>query len=372
MTRELIIGNRRIADDAPAFVVAEVGHNHQGNVDTCKAIFRAAAECGADAVKLQKRDNRTLYTRAFYEQPYNSEHAFGATYGEHREALEFGWDQYAELKDYAESLGLIFFATAFDEPSADFLAELGVPAFKIASGDLQSIPLLQHVAALGKPVILSTGGGTIIDVDRAYRAIQRLNPQLAILQCTASYPVMADEMNLRVIESYRSRYHETVIGLSDHQDGIAMAPVAFALGARIFEKHFTLHRSWKGSDQAFSLEPGGLRRLVRDLGRVPLALGDGWKRPYPSEVAALAKMQKCLVAAGDLPVGHALAAGDMRAKSPWVPGGLPPYMLEQIKGFRLARSVIADEPLGMDHLAASSTVTEPNKWPEVGTNALAL
>ena len=131
--RELIIGDKRIADDTDAWVCAEIGNNHQGSVETARLLILAAKDCGVDAVKFQKRDNKTLFTKAMYDQPYNSENAFGPTYGAHREALEFDWDQYVELKQYAESLGLIFFATAFDIPSADFLCELGVPAFKIAS-----------------------------------------------------------------------------------------------------------------------------------------------------------------------------------------------------------------------------------------------
>ena len=292
--RELAIAGRRIADNEPPLVVAEIGHNHQGSVETCKLLFRAAADCGASAVKLQKRDNRALYAPRFYASPYQSENAYADTYGEHREALEFGWDEYVELKAYAEALGLIFFATAFDIPSADFLARLDVPAFKIASGDLDNLPLLRHVARLGKPIIMSTGGGTMESVTLAAMCIasEGAGQRLAILQCTAAYPCEPGEMSLRVIETYRREFPDTVIGLSDHQSGIALGPVAFALGARIFEKHFTLQRSWKGSDHAFSLEPVGLRKYVRDLRRTAEALGDGVKRRYPSEEAPLYKMRK--------------------------------------------------------------------------------
>lgn len=335
--REFRIAERVVTDDSPALIVAEIGANHMGSVETCKAIFKSAAECGADAVKLQKRDNRTLYTKEMYDSPYHSENAFGPTYGTHREALEFDWDQYVELKWYAEELGLFFFATAFDIPSADFLDALGVPAFKIASGDLKNLSLIRYIAGLGKPMIISTGGGTIEDVLQAGITATEVPgmdvTKIAVLQCTAAYPVEPLEMNLRVIETYREHFPYTVIGLSDHQSGIAMGPVAYTLGARIFEKHFTLHHAWKGSDQAFSLEPSGLRRFVRDIHRTREALGDGIKRPYESEAPGLSRMAKSLVAARDLPAGYVLRPEDVLLKSPNT--GLSPNKLNMLVGRRL-------------------------------------
>ncbi len=230
----------------------------------------------------------------------------------------------------------------FDEPSADFLAELGVPAFKIASADLVNTPLLRHVAALGRPIFLSTGGGTLEDVERAVDTILPLNPQLCLMQCTASYPCAVEELHLGVIETYRERFPELVIGLSDHQSGIAMALVGYMLGARVIEKHFTLDHAWRGSDHAFSLMPEGMRRLVRDLERIPVAVGDGQKRRLPSEERPLEKMGKKLVAARDLPAGHMLAAGDLEAKSP-ADGGLPPYELDRLLGRRLLRALATDQ-----------------------------
>jgi N-acetylneuraminate synthase/sialic acid synthase len=188
MVRKLVIEGREISDDSDSYVIAEIGHNHQGSLKTAKELFIAAKECGVDAVKLQKRDNRSLFTREMYDKPYENENSFGKTYGEHREFLEFGLAEYRELQQFARELGLAFFATAFDFKSADFLAELETPAFKIASGDLRNIPLLKYVAAFQKPVIVSTGGGTMDDVRRAYDAMMPVNPQLAILQCTAGYP----------------------------------------------------------------------------------------------------------------------------------------------------------------------------------------
>jgi N-acetylneuraminate synthase/sialic acid synthase len=189
--RRLELNGVVIDDDSDCYVIAEIGNNHQGEVKKCKQLFLAVKEAGADAVKLQKRDNRSLFTRAMYAQPYMSENAFGETYGAHREFLEFDRDEYVELCRFAKEIGLTFFATAFDVPSADFLEDLDMPAYKIASGDLKSLPLLRHVASFGKPIVLSTGGGTLEDVRRAYDAIRPINDKLAILQCTASYPCEA-------------------------------------------------------------------------------------------------------------------------------------------------------------------------------------
>jgi sialic acid synthase len=318
-------------------------------VEKCEgAVPGRARECGANAVKLQKRDNRSLYTSGMYNQPYDNENSFGPTYGAHREALEFGPEQYRELQQYAREIGITFFATAFDFKSADLLAELGMPLYKIASGDLKNTPLLKHVARFGKPVILSTGGGAMEDVQRAYDAVMPINRQLALLQCTAHYPCEAENTHLRVISTFRQAFPDTVVGLSDHQNGIALAEIAYTLGARVIEKHFTLNRAWKGTDHAFSLEPAGLRKLVRDLQRARMAMGDGVKRPLPGEERPLLKMGKKLCAARDLPAGHVLRMEDVAVKSP--ADGLPPYHLDGFLGRTLARALREEENLTWDVL----------------------
>jgi len=345
--RRLVIDGVEIRDEQPCYVIAELGHNHQGDVEQAKRLIDAARECGVNAVKLQKRSNRTLYTREFYEQPYDNELSFGSTYGEHREALELAKDDYAELLRHAGKAGITLFATAFDFESADELAELGVPAFKFASGDLKNTPLQRHVASFGKPMLLSTGGATMGDIERAVDTILPINDQLAVLQCTAAYPASVEDLNLKVISTLRERFPDLVIGLSDHQNGIAMAVVAFMLGARIIEKHFTLDHALKGRDHAFSLMPEGMRRLVRDLHRVPAALGDGEKRPLPIEADPLAKMGKKIVAARELELGHVLGAADLAIKSP-ADGGLPPYELDRLVGRRLRRPVAFEDFVTFD------------------------
>jgi N-acetylneuraminate synthase/sialic acid synthase len=352
MNRSLTIGSHTTSDDGDCYVIAEIGHNHQGSLEKAKALFRAAKECGVDAVKLQKRDNRTLYTRSMLDRPYENENSFGPTYGAHREALEFGWDEYVELRDYAAALSLDFFATAFDIPSADFLNRLGVPAFKIASGDLKNLPLLKHVASFQRPMIVSTGGATLDDVRRAHDAVMPINPRLAFLQCTAAYPAQPEEINLRVITTLRGCFPNVCIGFSDHYNGIAMAVAAYVLGARIIEKHFTLNHTWKGTDHAFSLEPEGMRKMVRDLRRARVALGDGVKRPYPSEEGPLYKMGKGIVAARSLNTGHRLTLADIAVKSP--ADGLPPFELGRVLGRRIVQPLEPDQPISLSHLDGSA------------------
>ena len=354
--RKLDIAGRTIDDSSDCYVIAEIGHNHQGKLETAKEMFRAAKECGADAVKLQKRDNLNLYTKEMYNKPYDHENSFGSTYGEHREALEFGWEEYQELMQYSREIGVTLFATAFDFASADFLAKLDVPAFKIASGDLKNIPLLTYIARFKKPMIVSTGGGTLADVQRAYDAIMPINQQLCLLQCTAGYPAAFGELNLKVISTFRDRFPNIVIGLSSHDNGISMPVAAYMLGARVIEKHFTLNHTWKGTDHAFSLEPIGFRKMVRDLQRLRLAIGDGVKKTYESEVTPLVKMGKKLVAARDLPAGHALHPSDIAIKSPG--GGLNPYELDKIVGRTLARPLAADEDITFEALNGAESWAE--------------
>ena len=357
MSRHFRIDGVDVHDESDCYVIAEIGHNHQGDVEKAKQLIRSAHEWGVDAVKLQKRSNRTLFTRDFYNQPYDNEFSFGHTYGEHREALELDADEYRELQRYARELGITFFATAFDFESADLLAELDLPAFKFASGDLRNTPLQRYVAAFGKPMFLSTGGGTIEDVARAVDAILPINDRLCVLQCTAAYPAESDDLNLNVITTLRERFPGLVIGLSDHQNGIAMAVVAYMLGARVIEKHFTLDHALKGTDHAFSLMPDGMRRLVRDLHRIPGALGDGVKRPLPVEAEPLRKMGKKLVASRDLEEGHVLSPDDVAIKSP-ADGGLPPYELDRIVGMRLRRSLRPDDNVELADLEAVSAAAE--------------
>lgn len=343
-TRSLQIQNRIIDEDSEALVIAEVGHNHQGNLDLCEQIFIAAAKAGASAVKLQKRENKSLYTKDFYDSPYTGPTSYGNTYGEHREFLEFGKKEYVHLQKVAQELGVIFFATAFDIPSAEFLLDLNMPVIKIASGDLRSTPLLQFLSKSNTPLILSTGGA---EMKHVARALEDVDPsRVGLLQCTAAYPADAEEMDLRVIETFRNSFPNTVIGLSSHDRGIAFPVAAYALGARIIEKHFTLDRSMKGTDHAFSLEPSGMEKMVRDLKLTRLALGNGIKKQHEREANGIRKMGKMLVYSAAIPSGSLIKDTDFKIVSP--NDGLSPQEARNLVGKKTSRNVKADDIVALE------------------------
>lgn len=347
--RSFTIGHTTITDDSAAYVVAEIGANHQGDLATAKKMIQAAARAGANAVKFQKRDNQALFTPEAYNAPYESENAFGATYGEHREALEFRRDDYLELIEEAKTEGVEFFATPWDFPSVDFLEDLDVPAYKVASCDLTNTPLLRYIAQTGRPTIISTGGGTLEAVDRAADIVQAAGTPLAIMQCTSGYPPEFGELNLNVIATFRERYPDATIGYSGHDSGIAMGLVAYVLGARIIEKHFTLNRAMKGTDHSFSLEPDGLRKMVRDISRAKEAMGDGVKRAYESEAAPLKKLSKMIVAKHDLVAGTVLSEEDFDYRSPG--HGVPPADSHLLIGKTLINNVSALTPITQGDVA---------------------
>lgn len=347
--RQLEIADLVVTDESLPFVIAEVGHNHQGKIEQALELIRAASTAGASAVKFQKRDNKALFTPAMYNEPYNSENSFGDTYGRHRDALEFGIDEYKVCIAEAQRVNITFFATAFDFSSADFLQSLDMPLYKIASGDLTNLPLLGYVAKFERPMIISTGGSDFEMIENAVNTIRKIHNNFAILQCTASYPADFKQLNLRVIEKLRQKYPENVIGFSGHDNGIAMSTAAFTLGARVIEKHFTLNRALKGTDHAFSLEPQGLSKLVRDLRRTASALGDGNKVIYENENAPMRKMRKMIVAKRFLPAGTKITLEDVGFRSPG--DGIGPDKLDLVLGQSLKVDISEYEPIVLSALA---------------------
>jgi N-acetylneuraminate synthase/sialic acid synthase len=326
-------------------VIAEIGHNHQGSVELAKRMIDEAARAGANAVKLQKRDNKTLFTKEAYDKPYDNPNSFGKTYGEHREHLEFDQKQYMQLKFHAENLGLVFFATPFDIPSADFLEQIDVPAYKIASAMITDIPLIDHVARKGKPVFLSTGASTKEDVDRAYNVLKSHGVPMCLLHCVVAYPMMDyKEANLTAIAVMRLDYPDAIIGFSSHESGIMLPILAYQMGATVVEKHFTLNRAMKGTDQKFSLEPAGLTKMVRDLGRARDALhGDGNKMMQPSEAEAKRKLGKGIYAKTTIPKGTLITPDFIAFKSPATE--MPPYKVDEILGGMAMVDIPADTPI---------------------------
>jgi N-acetylneuraminate synthase/sialic acid synthase len=346
--RELVIGGRTVSDETDAYVIAEIGHNHEGDLAKAHQLVRLAAQAGADAAKLQKRDNKRLYTREMYDQPYRGRNSYGPTYGAHREALEFDRAAYSALAATAAEAGIDFMATAFDVHSVDFLVDLGVPALKIASADLTNTPLLNHAAKTGLPLVVSTGGADLADVRRACEVVLPVNGNVALLQCTAIYPADPADLHLSVIPALREEFPDVVIGYSGHDLGPELSWVAYALGARVIEKHVTLSRDRPGSDHHFSLEPDELHTLVEGLRRTRLSLGDPVKRALAAEEPAIRKMGKKLVAARDLPEGRPLTGEDIAIKSPG--DGMRPHLLHEVIGRTLRRPLPEDADITPDIL----------------------
>ncbi len=334
------LGRRDAGDNEPVYVIAEIGINHQGDVQIARKCIDEAARSGADAVKFQKRKIDRILTREGLDKPYDNPNSFGKTYGEHKAALELSENDYQDLAAYAEAQNLDFIASGWDEDSIDFLDELGVNYFKMASADLTNFPLLLHTARKNKPMVLSTGMADMNMVKEAVKTVLSVNPQLAILQCTSTYPSQFSEINLNVLTTYREAFPDAVIGYSGHELGIAITEAAVVLGAKIIERHFTLDRTMKGGDHAASLEPGGFAKMVRDIRHIEAALGNGIKTVQESENAVFKKLAKSIVTAVAIPSGTPLTREMLTTKGPGT--GISPMRLNELIGKRLNTDLAAD------------------------------
>jgi N,N'-diacetyllegionaminate synthase len=348
--RAFTVAGRTIGDAAPVFVVAEAGVNHNGDMALARRLVDAAADMGADAVKFQTFSTDALVSRAAPKAGYQVETTGAAeSQRDMLAGLELSLDAHGELQQRSAKRGIIFFSAPFDPKSADLLEALGVPLFKIPSGEITNLPLLRHVAAKGRPVILSTGMSTLAEVEVAVAAIRAAgDPPLAILHCVSAYPAPAGETNLRAMDTLRERFGVPV-GLSDHTLGIEVALAAVARGASIVEKHLTLDKTLPGPDHRASLDPGEFTALVRAIRSVESALGDGEKRPMASETDTRRVARKSLVAARAIRAGERLTAELVAIKRPGT--GIPPADLERALGRVVKRALAADQVIGWEDLA---------------------
>lgn len=286
------IGSREIGPGAPAYVIAEIGLNHNGDVDLAKRLVDIAADAGAEAVKFQKRTPEISTPEHMRDVPRDT--PWGTmSYLEYRHRVEFDREQYVEIGDHATMRGLHWFASPWDVPAAEFLEDLGVVAHKVASASVTDHELLRFLASTGTPIILSTGMSTLEQIDAAVEILGR--DDLVILHATSTYPLPPEEANLRMIPVLRERYPGVPIGYSGHERGLQISLAAVTLGAVAVERHITLDRAMWGSDHAASLEPTGLEHLVRDIRVIEQALGDGVKRVMPGELAPQAKLRRVTV-----------------------------------------------------------------------------
>ncbi len=285
------LGSKLVGTGQPCYVIAEIGINHNGDIDLAKQLINVAAGAGCSAVKFQKRTIDVVYSAEELAKP--RENPFGPTNGDLKRGLEFEIEEYKEIDRYCSEVKVDWFVSCWDEGSVDFIAQFDVPCFKIASASLTDDNLLRHTRAVGKPILLSTGMSTIEQIDHAVEVLG--NQDLILMQACSTYPAYYEELNLRVIDTLIERYGIPV-GYSGHETGLPSSVAAMVLGACVIERHITLDRSMWGSDHAASLEPNGITRLVRDIRLIEKSMGDGVKRVLEREQPIIKKLRRVLAA----------------------------------------------------------------------------
>lgn len=281
------IGGKAVGEGQPCYIIAEIGINHNGDIDTAKRLISVAVGAGCDAVKFQKRTVDIVYTADELAKPRES--PFGTTNGDLKRGLEFEVEDFEEIDHYCREVKIPWFASCWDEASVDMIAQFDVPCFKIASASLTDDNLLLHTRSTGKPIILSTGMSTIEEIDHAVNVLGKHD--LIVMHSCSTYPAYYEELNLRAIQTLRDRY-EVPVGYSGHETGLPSSVGASVMGACMIERHITLDRSMWGSDQAASLEPNGITRLVRDIRLIEKSMGDGVKRVLEREQPIIRKLRR--------------------------------------------------------------------------------
>jgi len=341
------IGNHILGNSFPCFIIAEAGVNHNGSLDIACKLIDVAADAGADAIKFQTFHADQLVTveapRASY-QIQNSDN--DESQYEMLQRLALSLNDHKELFDYCRQRNILFLSTPFDKKSVDLLDELGVPAFKIPSGEITNHTFLEYIARKGKPLVISTGMSTLGEVDQAIETVESAgNRSFVLLHCVSNYPAEVADVNLRAMHTMQAAFGKPV-GYSDHTLGIEVSLAAVALGAIVVEKHFTLDRSMSGPDHKASLEPNELVAMIQGIRKVESALGNGRKRPAASEANTASVARKSLVAGVDLAAGTLLTGEMIETKRPGT--GLPPIMHPYLIGRILKQDVKAGTLLGLD------------------------
>jgi N-acetylneuraminate synthase len=281
------IGSKSVGDGQPCYVVAEIGINHNGDIDLAKRLISVAVGAGCDAIKFQKRTVDVVYTAEELAKPRES--PFGTSNGDLKRGLEFDLEEYQEIDRYCREVKMPWFASCWDEASVDVIARFDVPCFKIASASLTDDNLLWHTRATGKPIVLSTGMSTVEEIDRAVKILG--TKDLVILHACSTYPAYYEELNLNAVQTLRERY-QVPVGYSGHETGIPSSVAAVVMGACMLERHITMDRSMWGSDHAASLEPNGITRLIRDVRLIEKSMGDGVKRVLEREQPIIHKLRR--------------------------------------------------------------------------------
>jgi sialic acid synthase SpsE/sugar phosphate isomerase/epimerase len=337
---EIKIGDRLIGDGHPTYIIAEIGVNHNGIPQLAFELIDIAADAGVDAVKFQKRKLDTIYPQKYLDNVNAGEKSLRYLLPI-LQRVELPESTYKEIAEHCKKKGVTFLCTPFDKESADFLETLDVPAYKVASADLTNLPLLDHLAGKGKPLILSTGMSRPDEVEFTVKYLKERSVQFALLHCNSTYPAAFEDINLRYMEQLRK--FDVPVGYSGHERGIAVSTVAAALGANILERHITLDRAMDGPDHAASLEPQGFKKMVRDIRLVTLALGAGEEKYFSrGEILNRETLAKSLVAARRIEPGETITVGMVAVKGPGL--GLSPQRYPELVGRTAERAIEVDEP----------------------------
>ena len=336
--------NKYVGEGEPCFIIAEIGNNHNGDLELAKKSVIEAARLGADAVKFQKREVDEVFTKAMQAMPQTNSRAvaaFGATYGEYRRKQELTDDGLLEIKKLAHSLGLAFFVTPFDLKSAKILAGIGMDAWKIASFDLNHGPLLEFVAKQNQPIFFSTGMAGTDEVDEAVKTILKHNNRLIINHCVSIYPTPDEDLNLGAISFFKEKYRSLPIGYSGHEVGFIPTIAAVVLGAVTVERHFTMDKSLPGPDHAtVSLDPLEFGEMVRQIRRIERAVADKKKYLHEKEVGMRNKHGKSIVSKIKIPAGTLITADMLAFKSPG--NGIKPTLAHTVVGKKAKVDILED------------------------------
>ncbi|MDP3779206.1 MAG: N-acetylneuraminate synthase family protein [bacterium] len=350
LPRKVQIGNKWVGEGQPAYFIAEIGNNHNGDFYLAKRTIDEAVKAGADAVKFQKRFVDETFAKELLEKPQVKDQIYGKTYGEYRKALELDKEEFVKLKAYTEAQGVTFFATPFDKSSADFLEEVGQDVYKIASFDVTNLPLLEHVAKKGKPVILSTGMSSLEEVDEAVETILKHNKNLIVLHCVSIYPSAEDKLNLRTIPMYQERFAPLPIGYSGHEQDYIPTLAAISLGAKCVERHITLDKAMPGPDHAtVSIEPDEFKAMVAGARRIEHALGVARSEVLPDEMKTREKHSKSIVSTARIPAGTLVTENMIMAKSPGY--GMKPRFIPDLIGKKVKVDIEADTVVKKEDIA---------------------
>jgi N,N'-diacetyllegionaminate synthase len=344
------LGEVEVGMDRPAYIIAEVGSNHNGDMDLCRRLIDAAADAGAHAVKFQSWTDTSLIAEEEYTRntEYSDKKKHFGTLREMVTTYQLTADQHREANAYCQARGIAFCSTPFSNAEVDLLADLGVPFFKIASMDLVNPSLLRYVARKQKPMIISTGMATMAEIEQAVETVRAEgNEQLMLLHCIAIYPPEYETIHLRNMETLREAF-DLPVGFSDHSLGTAIPLAAIALGASVIEKHFTLDQNMEGWDHAISANPEQLRTIVEEGRNVFSALGSRRRVVSPAELEKRKKFRRSLVTRRKLDRGHTLSEADLDAKRPGT--GIAPLEISYVVGRQLASDLNADQVVQWEHL----------------------